>query len=94
MATAGRNWIKPAVFLAVAVVIGFAGVEAWHWWRHVDEANAQVEADFTLLSSSVNATVREVHVRRGDRVDKGALLASMKTAIAVASARRQIRVET
>lgn len=82
MAPVGRKWIKPAVFLAVAAVIGFGGVEAWHWWRHVDEANARVEADFTLLSSSVNATVAAVHVRRGHRVVKGALLASMKTAIA------------
>ncbi len=82
MATAGRKWIKPAIFLAVAAVIGFASVEAWHWWRHVDEANARVEADFTLLSSSVNATVAAVHVSRGDRVAQGALLASMKTAIA------------
>lgn len=76
----GRTWIKPAAFLVVAALIGVAGVEVWHWWRHVDEPNARVEADFTLLSSSVNATVRVVHVKPGDRVEHGALLASMKTA--------------
>jgi len=68
--------------LIVAVLIAVTGVETLHWWRHVDEPNARVEADFTLLSSSVNATVAEVHVRRGDRVEAGAMLASMDTAVA------------
>ena len=77
-----RRWIKPLCFIIVAMLLGLAGVEGLHWWRHVDEPNAQVEADFTLLSSSVNATVRVVHARRGDRVEKGALLASMDTAVA------------
>jgi membrane fusion protein (multidrug efflux system) len=70
------------LFLAGALLIGVAVVESLHWWRHVDEPNARVEVDFTLLSSSVNATVKTVHVRRGDRVEKGALLASMDTAVA------------
>ncbi len=82
MAALRRNWVKPAVFLGLAVLIGIAGVETLHWWRHVDEPNARVEADFTLLSSSVNATVEAVHVKRGDRVKAGDLLASMDTAVA------------
>lgn len=82
MASAHRRWIKPAVFFGLAVLVSIAGVETFHWWRHVDEPNAKVEADFTLLSSSVNATVEIVHVRPGDRVEKGALLASMDTAVA------------
>ena len=82
MASTRLNWIKPAVFLAAAAILGVIGVEVLHWWRHVDEPNARIEADFTLLSSSVNATVATVHVRRGDRVKKGTLLASMKTAVA------------
>ncbi len=77
-----RRWLKPLIFLGAAVLIGVGVVESLHWWRHVDEPNARVEVDFTLLSSSVNATVETVHVRRGDKVEKGALLASMDTAIA------------
>ena len=79
---AGRRWVKPLLFTIAALLIGVAVVEGLHWRRHVDEPNARVEVDFTLLSSSVNATVRKVHVRRGDRVEKGALLASMDTAVA------------
>jgi membrane fusion protein (multidrug efflux system) len=78
---ARRRWLKPALFLSAAVLIGIVVVEGLHWWRHVDEANARVEVDFTLLSSSVNATIEAVHARRGDRVEKGALLASMDTAV-------------
>ena len=76
-----RRWIKPVVLLGIAVLIGIVVVESLHWWRHVDEPNAQVEVDFTLLSSNVNATIETVHVRRGDRVEKGAVLASMDTAV-------------
>jgi membrane fusion protein (multidrug efflux system) len=79
---ARRRWVMPSLFLVAAVLVGIAVVEGLHWWRHVDEANARVEADFTLLSSSVNATVKVLHVRRGDRVEQGALLASMDTAVA------------
>jgi membrane fusion protein (multidrug efflux system) len=79
---ARRRWLKPLLFLGAAVLLGIAVVEGLHWWRHVDEPDARVEVDFTLLSSSVNATVETVHVRRGDRVEKGALLASMDTAVA------------
>jgi membrane fusion protein (multidrug efflux system) len=80
--TARRRWVRPLLFLVAALLIGIAVVESLHWWRHVDEPNARVEVDFTLLSSSVNATVKTVHVRRGDRVEKGALLASMDTVVA------------
>lgn len=79
---ARRRWVKPLLFTVAALLIGVMLVEGIHWWRHVDEPSARVEVDFTLLSSSVNATVKTVHVRRGDRVEKGALLASMDTAVA------------
>ncbi|MDA1099321.1 MAG: efflux RND transporter periplasmic adaptor subunit [Proteobacteria bacterium] len=79
---ARRRWLKPLLFVAAALLLGVAVVESLHWWRHVDEPNARVQVDFTLLSSSVNATVKTVHVRRGDRVKKGALLASMDTEVA------------
>ncbi len=81
-----RRWILPLIFLAAAAVIGFGMVEGLHWWRNVDEPNALVQVDFTLLSASVNATVGAVHVRRGERVEKGALLASMDTAVAALDA--------
>jgi membrane fusion protein, multidrug efflux system len=76
-----RRWMKPLFLMVITAVVTVAIVESLHWWRHVDEPNAQVEADFTLLSSSVNATIKTVHVRRGERVEKGALLASMDTAV-------------
>ena len=68
-------------FAAGVIVIAIAAVEGLHWWRHVDEPNARVRVDFTLLSPNVNATIKTVHVKRGDRVEKGALLASMDTAV-------------
>ncbi len=77
-----RRWVKPALFLVAVILIGVVVVESLHWWRHVDEPNARVRADFTLLSPNVNATVKTVHVQRGDRVKQGALLASMDTAVA------------
>lgn len=77
-----RVMIRMLLFVSVAAMIGFALVEGLHWWRHVDEPNAQVQVDFSLLSSSVNATVKTVHVRRGERVEVGALLASMDTVVA------------
>jgi membrane fusion protein, multidrug efflux system len=79
---ARRRWVRPLLFAVAALLLGVVAVEGLHWWRHVDEPNARVEVDFTLLSSSVNATVKAVHVRRGERVEKGALLASMDTAVA------------
>ena len=82
MASNQLNWVKLAVFLTTAAILGVVGIESLHWWRHVDEPNAKVETDLTLLSSSVIATLAEIHVRRGDRVKKGALLASMATDIA------------
>ena len=82
MATNQLNWEKLAAFITTAAILGVVGIEGLHWWRHVDEPNAKVETDFTQLSSSVNAIVAEIHVRRGDQVKKGALLASMATDIA------------
>ena len=76
-----RLWIKPLALVAITTLVAVIVIETMHWWRHVDEPNALVKADFTLLSSSVNATIKVVHVRRGDRVEKGELLASMDTAV-------------
>ena len=77
-----RSWLKAALFMGAAVLLGIVVVESLDWWRHVNEPNARVQVDFTLLSSSVNGTVEVVHARRGQRVERGALLASMDTAVA------------
>ena len=77
----GSLWLRVVAFLVAAILIGIGVNEGIHWWRNVVEPNARVEADFTLLSSSVNATIAALHVRRGDRVEKGQLLVSMDTAV-------------
>lgn len=77
-----RRWITWSLILGSVLLIGVAVNETLHWWRHVDEPNARVVADYTLLSSSVDAKIDQVHVRIGDRVERGALLASMETAVA------------
>ncbi len=69
------------VFVAGAVGIGFAVNEGIHWWRHVTEPNARVEADFTLLSAKANATIATLHIRRGEAVKKGQPLVSMDTSM-------------
>lgn len=59
--------------------IAVAVWEALFWYHHVYEAHARIHSNFTLLSSSVNANVSKMHVKRGDVVEPGRLLATMKT---------------
>jgi len=71
------------LLLAAPVALIAVGVnEAAHWWRHVYEPDARVAADFTLLSSSVNARIAAIRVRKGDIVERGAPLADMDAAVA------------
>ncbi len=71
------------LLLAAPVVLIAVGVnEAIHWWHHVYEPNAKVAADFTLLSSSVNARIAAIRVRKGDVVEQNAPLADMDAAVA------------
>lgn len=72
------------LLLALPVAVIAVGVnEAIHWWHNVYEPDARVAADFTLLSSSVNARVAAIRVRKGDVVEKGAPLADMDDVVAV-----------
>lgn len=72
------------LLLALPVAVIAVGVnEAIHWWHNVYEPDARVAADFTLLSSSVNARVAAIRVRKGDVVEKGTPLADMDDVVAV-----------
>ncbi len=67
-------------FLSLLVVVALIAVgvrEGLFYYHHVHEANAQVQANFTVLSSSVNGTLAKVLARRGDPVERGQLLATM-----------------
>lgn len=63
----------------MAAVVAVAVWELLFWYHHVHEAHARIQSNFTVLSSSVNGNVAQVHVKRGDVVESGTLLASMKT---------------
>ena len=81
---AGSRAIKrlsTKIVLALLVIgaIALAVQETLFWLDHVYEANAKIQSNFTVLSSSVNGNIDQVHVKRGDLVEEGALLASMKT---------------
>jgi membrane fusion protein (multidrug efflux system) len=69
------------VLLLLLIVSGIAAAvwELQFWYHHVYEAHARIQSNFTVLSSSVNGNVAKVHVKRGDLVESGMLLASMKT---------------
>ena len=51
--------------------------EALFWYEHVHEANARVGANFTVLASSVNGKLTKVHVKQGQQVTSGQILATM-----------------
>ncbi|MFT5445581.1 MAG: membrane fusion protein (multidrug efflux system) [Gammaproteobacteria bacterium] len=76
--------IKRALLRIVFLLLVVSGIaaavwEAQFWYHHVYEAHARIQSNFTVLSSSVNGNVAKVHVKRGDLVEPGMLLASMKT---------------
>lgn len=78
-----RPWLRSAVLGLLAIMaVGFSVYEGLHWYQHVYEPNAKVEANFTILSSSVNGNIDRILVRRGDVVAAGRQLASMDTAVA------------
>lgn len=70
------------VTCAVIALIALASYELLHSYFHVYEPNARVEADFTMLSSSVNGTIASIVVAEGERVNAGQRLASMDTDVA------------
>lgn len=63
------------LLLTVAVAVGVH--EGMFWYHHVHEANARVQANFTVLASNVNGKLVELHARRGEDVRKRQLLVSM-----------------
>lgn len=72
-----RSGWRILLLLIPVPLVGLGVHEGIHWWRHVHEPNATVEADFTVLASSVDGRVASVHVRRGDTAEKGSLLVGM-----------------
>jgi membrane fusion protein (multidrug efflux system) len=72
-------FLKFALVVLIVAGIGAAVWELQFWYHHVYEAHARIQSNFTVLSSSVNGNVAMVHYKRGDVVEPGALLVSMKT---------------
>lgn len=70
--------VKRAIFVLIAIaVVALAVREGRFWYEHVHEPNARVQANFWVLASSVNGKLQELHVARGESVERGQLLASM-----------------
>lgn len=85
MASTGsfKRFASRLLGLLLLVALVTVGVrEGLHWYRHVYEPNASIEADITRLASSVNAKVQTIHVQRGQSVRRGELLASMEADVA------------
>jgi membrane fusion protein (multidrug efflux system) len=76
------RWHRFVLVLVAITAVAFALYEGLHWFRHVYEPNARIEAEFTVLSSSVDGAIEHILVRRGDRVEPHQQLASMDTALA------------
>lgn len=76
-----RTRAKFLIMAALVAIIAFAVVEGLYWWRHVTVTNAWLDADFTVMTSSVNGTVQRIEVKKGDAVAAGTLLAVMDSEI-------------
>ena len=76
------RWQRAMLALVAIALIAVAAYEIVHWFRHVYEPNARIEAEFTVLSSSVDGAIEHILVRRGDVVEPRQQLASMDTALA------------
>ena len=68
--------------LSAIGLVAMVTYELVHAYRHVYEPNARVEADFTVLSSSVNGNIGSIHVNPGQAVSAGDRLASMDSDVA------------
>ena len=80
----GAHWANVKRLLLISVAAGAIAVgvnELLFWFDHVYEPNARVRSNFTILSSSVNGHVAAVHVKRGDRVERGDVLVTMDAAM-------------
>ena len=72
------SFMKRLITIALLIAIVAVGArEALFWYEHVHEANARVGANFTVLASSVNGKLTKVHVKQGQQVSSGQLLATM-----------------
>lgn len=63
--------------LVLIALIAFGVYEARFWYDHVHEANARLQARFTVLASAVNGKVAALHAETGQSVERGQLLATM-----------------
>lgn len=76
------------MFALIAVgLVALATYELFHSYRHVYEPNARVEADFTILSSSVNGNIASIHAVEGALVEAGEKLALMDAEVAALDVR-------
>ena len=68
------KWIS---ILAILMGLAFATYEGFHWFTHVYEFDARIRSDMTRVSSRVNGTIENIHVKEGIS-KKGDLLVTMK----------------
>ena len=69
------KWIS---ILAILMGLAFATYEGFHWFTHVYEFDARIRSDMTRVSSRVNGTIENIHVKEGISIKKGDLLVTMK----------------
>ena len=77
-----RFLARSLIALLGITLVAFAIYEIIHSYLHVYEPNARVEADFTVLSSSVNGNIAAISVQEGDAVTQGQRLATMDSDVA------------
>lgn len=78
--------LKIAALACLAGLAAVATIEGLHWRNHVTVADARIETDFTMMASSVNGRIEAIDVRKGDKVARGALLATMDSEVAALDA--------
>lgn len=76
----GKTWSRASIAVLAIAIVAISVNEGLHWYGHVYEPNAKVEAELTVLSSSVNGNIERILVRKGDAVEPGQKLATMDTA--------------
>jgi membrane fusion protein (multidrug efflux system) len=70
--------IKPLIGLVLIGAILLLAYEVFYWLTHVYESDAQVQTEFTIITSGVDGKIEEVFVAEGHTVSKGQLLATQE----------------
>jgi membrane fusion protein (multidrug efflux system) len=70
--------VKPLIGLVLAGAILLLAYEVFYWLTHVYESDAQVQTEFTVITSGVDGKIEKVFVAEGGTVSKGQLLVTQE----------------